>query len=99
MVRRIVMFSSSRRETILCMLSKNSSALIVLKEAGKRGIFCPFNLFSSSYPGGAFGCGGTESPSRIFRTIHLPKTSELALGLFQTRHVAENKVRGVKICP
>ena len=29
------------------MLSKNSSALIVLKEARKRGILCPFNLFSS----------------------------------------------------
>jgi len=37
------MFSSSRRETILCMLSKKSSGLIVLKEARKRGIFCPFN--------------------------------------------------------
>ena len=41
------MFSSSRRETILCMLSKNSSAVIVLKEARKKGFSILFKLLSS----------------------------------------------------
>ena len=41
------MFSSSRRETILCMLSKNSSAVIVLKEARKKGFSIHFKLLSS----------------------------------------------------
>jgi len=71
MVLRIAMFSSSRRETILCMLSKNSSAVIVLKEAGKRGFSIHFKLLSKPYPGGAFGFGGPGSPSRSFRIVHL----------------------------
>jgi len=60
MVLRIAMFSSSRRETILCMLSKNSSAVIVLKEARKRGISVHFKLLSKPYPGGALGFGGRD---------------------------------------
>jgi hypothetical protein len=72
MVLRIAMFSSSRSETILCMLSKNSSAVIVLKEAGKRGFCVRFNL-SQRFLGGVFGFGGMRSPSCIFRAILLPK--------------------------
>jgi len=40
------------------MLSKNSSAVIVLKEARKKGIFYPFYASFKPYPGGAFGFGG-----------------------------------------
>ena len=80
------------------MLSKNSSALIVLKEAGKRGISVHFNPYSS--PTREATVDEVEYRRRLEASgPFTSKLEELPLRLYMPECAAKNKVRGLSEGP